>query len=307
MSLPNFLIIGAQKSGTTALYRYLEQHPQIYMSPVKEPHFFVFEHRELDFRGPSDQEILSQMVVTDIEAYRELFRGVSDETAVGEASAGYLQDPRAPQRIKHYVPEAKLIAVLRNPAERAYSSFLHMVRDDREPHDRFDRALQEEKARIHDNWGPIWHYKQMGFYYSQLKRYFDTFGRDQIRVYLYEDLKEDALGVLQDAFRYLNVDKTFAPDVSLRHNVSGVPKSKALHGFLRKPHLIKSAIKPFVPEAVRLRLVTGLKNQNLSTPSPLSPEIRGSLIEEYREDVMKLEDLIQRDLSGWLDRKNVED
>jgi hypothetical protein len=302
--LPNFLVIGVQKSGTTALYHYLNQHPQIYMSPVKEPYFFVFENEELNFRGPRDQEILSEMVVTEIRAYRELFRNVSSETAVGEASAGYLHSSRALERIRCYVPDAKLIAVLRDPAERAYSSFLHMVRDGREPLSDFEQALEAEETRIRDNWGPIWHYKQKGFYYGQLKRYFEAFGRDQVEVYLYEeDLKDNPLGMLQDTFRYLGVDDAFVPDMSLRHNISGVPKSRTLHSFLRGPHPIKSAAKPFVPEGVRTRLVTILRNRNLSRPPRLSPEVRGRLVGEYREDILRLEELIQRDLSGWLDGK----
>jgi hypothetical protein len=305
MPLPNFLIIGAQKSGTTALYHYLKQHPQIYMSPVKEPYFFALENEELNFRGPRDLEILSQMVVTDFGAYCELFRNVSNEMAVGEASAGYLHSPKALERIRRYAPDAKLIAVLRDPAERAYSSFLHMVRDGREPLGDFERALQAEETRIRDNWGPIWHYKQKGFYYGQLKRYFEAFGRDQVKVYLYEDLKGDPLGMLQDTFRYLAVDDAFVPDMSLRHNISGVPKNRALHSFLRRPHPVKSAAKLFVPEGVRVRLVTSLRNRNLSRPPRLSPEVRGRLVGEYREDILRLEELIQRDLSGWLVGKNV--
>jgi hypothetical protein len=298
--MPNFLVIGAQKSGTTALYHYLRQHPQVYMSPVKEPHFFVFENKDVDYRGPRDREILSQMVVTEIEAYSKLFGGVTDETAVGEASAGYLHSPEAPGHIRRHAPGAKLIAVLRDPAERAYSSFLHMTRDGREPLDDFEHALEVEEARIRDNWAPIWHYKRAGFYRPQLERYFEAFGRGRIRVYLYEDLREDPLGMLRDVFSFLGVDDDFRPNVSLRHNVSGVPRSRALHGLLGRSHPLKSAVKPFVPEVARLRLVTSLRNHNLSRPSPLSPRIRGRLIENYREDILRLETLIGRDLSGWL-------
>jgi hypothetical protein len=209
------------------------------------------------------------------------------------------------KRIQHYIPEAKLIAVLRNPAERAYSSFLHMVRDGREPLESFEQALQAEETRIHSNWISIWHYKHMGFYYPQVKRYLEAFGRDQLRVYLYEELKEDPLGMLKDIFRYLGVDDAFVPDVSLRHNVSGVPKRRAVHDFLTRPHPLKAVVKPFVPELVRLRLVTSLRNRNLSKASSLSPEVREGLVEAYREDVLRLEELIQRDLSRWLDGKYV--
>lgn len=307
MTLPNFLIIGAQKSGTTALYHHLKQHPQVYMPPEKEPHFFALEDESIDFQGPRDQEILNHIAVTDLQAYRGLFGGVTDEKAVGEASAVYLYSPKACWRIKHYIPEARLIVILRNPADRAYSSFLHMIRDGREPLDDFEEALGEEEARIQDNWGPIWHYKRAGFYYGQVKRYLETFGREQIKVYLYEDLKNDPGGMLEDVFRFLEVDDTFVPDVSGNYNVAGVPKSKplhGLHGFLIKPHPLKSALKPFVPKNLRRRavasLVNGIRNRNLIKPLFL-PETRGRLLAEYEEDVLKLGSLIERDLSGWLD------
>src|SRR3712207_6354190 len=137
MTMPNFLIIGAMKSGTTALYYYLEQHPEIYMSPVKEPNFFSSQEQE----NAAD-------AVTDIGTYQHLFRGVSGEKAIGEASHSYLYEPGAAAEIRRYLPEAKLIAILRNPIDRAYSHFLHMVRSGTEPLDDFAQALQEEVVGI---------------------------------------------------------------------------------------------------------------------------------------------------------------
>lgn len=301
MTMPNFLIIGTQKAGTTALYYYLKQHPQIYMSSLKEPHFFALEGQKLDFRGPHEQEEINSISVTDIEAYRALFQGVLDETAIGEASAMYLYSSKAPERIHHYIPDAKLIAILRDPAKRAYSSFSQMTRDGRESLTSFAQALQEEEKRIRHHWVPIYYYQQMGFYYTQLKRYFDTFGQDQIRVYLYEDLNTKPGSVLQDIFRFLGVDHTFAPDTSLRHNVSGIPKNKVLHTFLGNQYPIKSLFKPLIPERLRQRLVVSLQNLNLEKSPSLSPELRKQLVNVYREDILKLQDLIQRDLSEWLD------
>jgi hypothetical protein len=296
VSMPNFLVIGAQKSGTTALYHYLRQHPQVYMSPVKEPHFFVFENKDVDYRGPRDREILSQMVVTEIEAYSKLFGGVTDETAVGEASAGYLHSPEVPGHIRRHAPGAKLIAVLRDPAERAYSSFLHMTRDGREPLDGFEQALEVEEARIRDNWAPIWHYKRAGFYRPQLERYFEAFGRERIRVYLYEDLREDPLGMLRDVFNFLGVDDDFRPNVSLRHNVSGVPRSEAFLVLARRLRSVAPMVRSCLPSRARRYI----KTRVYVAPPPLSPEVRGRLVEDYREDILRLETLIGRDLSGWL-------
>ena len=304
--MPNFLIIGAQKAGTTALYQQLKQHPDVFMSPVKEPHFFAFEGRDLDFRGPRDRETLGHMVVSDEGAYRGLFADAGDEKARGEASAMYLYMPEAVGGIGRHAPDARLVAILRNPADRAYSSFLHMIRDGREPIPDFGRALAAEEERIKGKWSPIWHYRRMGFYYEQISRYHETFGSERLRVYLYEDLEGDPEGVLRDIYGFVGIDPSFVPDVSSRYNVSGIPKNKrlhALHRFLLRPNPVKVALKPFFPKKLRRRMVESslntLRNRNLVKP-PFPEEVRRDLIEGYREDILKLETLIGRDLSGWL-------
>lgn len=291
MTMPNFLIIGAMKSGTTALYYYLEQHPEIYMSPVKEPNFFSSQEQE----NAAD-------TVSHIDTYQHLFRGASDEKAVGEASHSYLYDPGAVTEIRRYVPEAKLIAILRNPVDRAYSHFLHMVRSGTEPLDDFAQALQAEEGIQRE---PTFQdYIGRGLYFDQLKRYLGAFPQEQIRVYLYEDLSDAPISTVQDAFRFLGVDDSFVPDVSLRRNVSGHPKNKTLDGLLRRQSRIKHAAKIYLPARIRWRLSKAfddLKTRNLVEPPPLQPEVRRQLIGVYREDILKLQDLIHRDLSGWLE------
>ena len=292
MTMPNFLIIGAMKSGTTALYYYLEQHPQIYMSPVKEPNFFCF----------AGQEGSESKSVTRIEAYRQLFKGVSEERAIGEASHCYLYEPGAVARIQQYVPEAKLVAILRNPVERAYSHFLHMVRSGTEPLTDFAQALREEEVGAYQK-RSYQDYIGRGRYYEQLKRYFDAFNSEQIRVYLYEDLDKAPIDTLQDTFRFLGVEDSFVPDVSLRRNVSGYPKYKTLDEFLRRPSPVKNALKMYLPARLRWRLSKAfddLKTRNLVGPRAMEPEVRRQLVGVYREDIVKVQELIQRDLSGWL-------
>lgn len=141
----------------------------------------------------------------------------------------------------------------------------------------------------------------MGFYYEQMKRYFGTFDKSQIRVYLYEDFTTNPMSIVQNTFQFLGVDDTFAPDVSIKHNVSGIPKNKGLHTFLRKEHdPIKFILKPLIPKELRRRIMLSLHNRNLDKPPLLAPELRRQLIEVYREDILKLQNLIQRDLSTWL-------
>ncbi|MEQ9621323.1 sulfotransferase family protein [Coleofasciculus chthonoplastes] len=296
MVLPNFLIIGAAKAGTSSLYYYLQQHPQIYMSPVKEPKFFALEGEPLDFQGP-DQGI-NRTSRTSLAAYSELFQDVSDEIAIGEASPLYLYSFKAAIRIKHYLPNVKLIAILRHPVDRAFSSFAHLVREGYETLS-FAEALREEPTRIQQKWAPLFYYKQQGFYYTQLKRYFDTFERSQIKLYLYEELAANSTAVVQDIFRFLGVDDTFIPDLS-RKNISGVPKSRRLYSLFNRDNPIKSALKPFFSEQLRRSIAEKFDKQNLGAKPILLPEDRQDLLKLYKEDILKLQNLIQRDLSHWI-------
>ena len=294
MILPNFLIIGAAKAGTTALHKYLKQHPQVYMTPTKETNFFAFEGEEINFQGIGD-EALKDFSITDLESYQAQFAGVTTEKAIGEACPSYLYYPQAANKIKKYIPDVRLIVILRNPVDRAYANFLHTVRDDRETHKDFALALQAEETRINNNWEWFWHYVRAGFYGKQLQHYYEIFPGDQIKVYLYEDLKADAIALLQDIFRWLEVDDTFVPDLALRPNKSGMPKNKLFHQILTKPNPIKTLLKPLFPAKLRQKI----QHQNLSTPQ-LSLEVKEQLLDIYRADILQCQDLINRDLEPWL-------
>jgi Sulfotransferase family len=307
MTMPNFLIIGAGKSGTPALVRYLEQHPEVYMSPKREPGFFALEGRELDsFAGPVDRERMRQRgVITDIEGYRALFAGVAGEQAVGEGSVIYLHAPEAAGRIRRRLPEVKLIAVLRNPVERAYASYLWKSWAGWERLG-FSDALAAEEQRTRDGWVPGWQYRQAGFYHAHLTRYYELFRPDQISVYLYEDLNDDPVATTQSVLRFLEVDDAFVPKTSINPGDAASPaKSRALQTFTDKPNPLKSVIKPFLPGGLRQRLTANLRNRNRADVPPMPESIRAELTDAYREDLLKLQGLIGRDLSGWLSEEHV--
>ncbi|PIG94467.1 sulfotransferase [Gloeocapsopsis sp. IPPAS B-1203] len=296
MSMPNFLIIGAQKAGTSSLYYYLKQHPQIYMSPIKEPHFFTYEGANPDESFSEADRNESFAVINNIKDYQKLFQGAPESSLIGEASPSYIYAPQAAERIKHYLPHAKLIAILRHPAERAYSNFLHAIRHNHEPLKDFKHALQEEETRIRENSVFLWHYKSKGFYYKQLSRYLDLFDRSQIKVCLYEDLNTNPAGVIKDLFEFLEVDSSFEPDVSRKYNVSVVPKNQFFSDLLDNLKPIKPAMKTLLPDGVRHYV----RSKVFDTPPPISPEMRKQLVEEYREDILQMQELLGRDLSGWL-------
>lgn len=300
MTLPNFLVIGAARSGTTSLHFYLEQHPQIYMCPIKEPSFFAFEERGLDSqqlpRRPRPKAI------TDIAAYRALFQAVSDQVAIGDVSPVYLIAPRAPERIKHHIPHAKLLAILRDPVERAYSDYLVGVANGRWPIEGF---AQEPKRFLEQadrqSSGRRYRYIRTGFYYTNLKRYFDTFDRHQIKIYLYHELCTNILDVLRDIFSFLGTDPAFVPDMSTRYGATGIPKNKILETILDRMRKspMRPILKPLLPATLR-RHVNKLTTSNRTRP-PLAPEVRREWVQMYQEDILQLESLIDRDLSAWLE------
>ena len=301
MILPNFLVIGAAKSGTSSLFNYLRQHPQIYMSPVKEPKYFASnEGEKLCLNGPGDMAEHLEATI-DLESYCKLFAGVTDEIAIGECSPSYMYCQGTAERIKNLLPNVKIIAILRHPVERAYSNFLHLVSAGREPLNSFEQGLKAEEQRIKADWEYYWHIKNQGFYYAQLKKYFDLFDKNQIKVYLYEYYQSNPTMFLKDIFTFLDVDSSFMPNISERYNVTKPPKSLALHNFTTQPNSVRSLVKTLLPNKWQKKVEQALNKLNQSNIKPeIDPLVKNKLILEYRQDIIKLQDLIQQDLSSWL-------
>jgi hypothetical protein len=303
MSLPNFLIIGAAKAGTNALYHYLRQHPQVYMSPWKEPKFFAFESEaDLGFRAANGRDApVNASVILDQAEYEELFDDASDELARGEASTHYLYVEKSPARIKALIPDARLIAVLRNPVDRAFSSYQHLVRDDLEPLD-FGAALDAEPQRIAEHYAYLYRYTDLGFYSEQLDRYEKSFPESQLCVLLYDDLRSDPEGTCRRIFSFLGVDEHFVPDMSGEYNRSGVPKNRVMHRVLNPSAPMKRRLWNVTPRFARERLLdaqTKMVNRNLQRQTMPEPE-RDRLRDVFREEVGRLETRLGRDLSHWL-------
>jgi hypothetical protein len=296
MIMPNFLIIGSQSSGTTSVYNYLKQHPQVFVSPVKETNFFVHDGQnpEIAPHIPSG--------LPGLAAYQALFRDASGHTAVGEASPLYLIDPQAAARIRHHIPETRLVAILRNPVERAHTAYWMRVRDGRERRS-FEEAVDQELEGAADGSleFALRHYVRWGLYATHLKPYRDAFDRAQLAICLFDDLRADPVGFMRALFRFLEVDDAFVPDTSVRHNIAGAPRSKLLQPLLRKSYLTR-ALRSVLPEPLGRKassIQEALRSRALAKPT-MPSELRRRLVATYRSDILELQDMIERDLSGWL-------
>lgn len=210
--MPTFLIIGAARSGTTALYEYMRQHPEIFMSERKQSNFFAFENKVIDCSGPGADYINNS--INNLPDYCRLFESVSGEKAIGEASPLYLYSDKTPERIRHRIPEVKLIAILRNPIEQAFSHFLYAKRQMLEPLDDFGVALRSEGERKRKNWQPLFQYSQFPKYYQQLERYYDVFPESQIKVFTYEEFEKYPQSVLTDIYSLKEEEETVSKSVT---------------------------------------------------------------------------------------------
>jgi len=299
--MPNFLIIGAPKAGTTSLFQYLRMHPDIFLSSLKEPNFFALQGKEPNYTGPGDQRG-NRCRVHQLDAYQALFSQPKGAQALGEASTIYLYSETAAENIAKHVPHMKLITILRNPVDLAYSAYLHMRREGREPCQTFEQALAQEKTRIQEGWTPLWHLTAQGEYAKQLKRYYKHFPKQQVKVFFYEAWQNNPQKVLKDILNFLNVDSNIKLDTSKRFNESGKPKHIWLHHLLTKNNPLKQWLKPLLPKRFRRGMMASLTKKNLaqSQEPKMLATTRQMLQKHFHDDIKELEILTGQDLSHWL-------
>jgi hypothetical protein len=290
--LPNFFVIGAYKSGTTSLYHYLSQHPQVFVPQLKEPNYFAFA----DVERSVDSSVFRKSVKTRAE-YERLFQESRNFVAIGDVSPEYMTSPSAARAIKRSVPEARLIAILRNPVERAYSDYLMYRRDGKEQMTDFAKALEAQPERA-SRFDPTGFYVSTGFYGEQLARYYDVFPAARIKVYQLEDLQSSATRTLSHMFDFLGVESTFAPKDLDIYNRSGVTSNYLVNTLFRYKSHVAPLARLLVPK--RLRAIVRQKIEAGLSKPPLLPEVRQMLIETYRADVHRLEQLTGQSFRNWL-------
>lgn len=252
---------------------------------------------EGNFQGPGDGKV-EETITENLEQYQLLFDEYKNEKAIGDISPEYLYfyENAIPQIKKDLGDAAKIIVILRSPVERAFSGYTHFKRDNRESLT-FEEGLSLEKERMAKNWIWAWQYKNSGLYFKQVKSYLDNF--ENVKVIVFEDFKNDAPKVLKEICDFLEIDSGFEFDTSYKYNVSGDPKSQLLYQLETSRGLI-NVIKKFVPA----KLVQKIKKNWTGEKQMIKPEIsantKNELIDFFKGDILKLEKLIQKDLSNWL-------
>lgn len=291
--LPNFLVIGAGRSGTTSLHHYLGQHPEVYISKVKSPSHFFCQGRVI-----RDASQLNYFI-PDPKKYEALFQGVDQEKAVGEVSPVYLAALHVAPTIARQLPEVKLCGLLRNPIDRAWARYVARLRDGLEQRT-MEQILADEISS-----GPLCRADASGTYLASgccghfLKSYYDHFPAHQIRVDLFEDLVRDPLALMSRWYEFLGVSPDFSPNVTHRYNQSGGKiRNPALRTIWTTTAPIRTRLRKYLPQSLRDR-VFRLFTREVITPT-MSPELREQLGQLFREDTLRLQDLIGRDLSAWM-------
>lgn len=291
VTLPNFLVIGAYKSATTSLHHALRRHPQVYVPERKEPSFFAF-----DGNPELDHPALPRSVTT-LDEYERLFDRAAGKRAVGEVSPEYLANPWACARIRERIPDARLVAILRNPVERAFSDYLMYVRDGREPLRHFGEALAQQEARYRRR-EPTGYYLRTGFYARQLRPYLETFGPDQLQVHLYEDLRSQSTDVVARICSFVGADPRLASARLPVRNASAVPRNRAAAALFRSARRLSPSLEGVLPSSLA-SAARHVVRQSLQSPT-LHEKDRQALVEIYRDDVLELQELLGRPLGHWL-------
>ncbi|HKC04976.1 MAG TPA: sulfotransferase [Patescibacteria group bacterium] len=303
---PDFFIVGAPKSGTTALYNYLKLHPDIFLSPLKEPNFFA-----------SDMPFKKLWYNNKIENYLSWFSEAKNEKRIGEASVCYLQSVKSAKEIKKFCPEASIIVMLRNPVDQMYSRYKDLVFWGSEDITDFEKALSAEKKRKTGKLSTriinkkLLFYRDAANYYKHVKRYIDLFGIDKTHIIIFDEFKDNPNKILSDVLKFLEVDNTFKIDFHkfntnriINHNKK--PRLLFVQKMInQRPELISKVIQAIFPRKVISTIAKYISrlNTKYEPATTMSPELREKLIKEFIPEIKKLSKLIKKELSFWYSNK----
>jgi hypothetical protein len=285
---PNFFLVGAAKAGTTSLYAYLKQHPQVFLPKVKEPHFFAQV-------CPSPEMRHLYWMINDRETYLRLFRKARGYLAIGDASPSYLWDAQAAERIRRTVSGAKIIIILRDPVERAHSHYLADVREGVHNLSFYD-ALRQDMARPRKGWAVSLLYVELGQYAAQVRRYLEIFGPQQVKVLLFEDLRRDGAKVLTELAQFLGIDQGAVAQIDTDevHNSYAAPRGRWAQK-LAGAKLARILGKTVIPFTVGQFIFERVLSMRAPKP-PIEPDAKRLLCEIYAPEINELEGILGRPL-----------
>jgi hypothetical protein len=295
MPRPNFFIVGAPKCGTTAMYKYLSAHPEVFMSDTKEPNYFG-----------QDLGIDPQWHIRDEEEYLKLFDNAS-EKCVGEASVWYLYSQGAARRIRKFAPDAKILIMLRNPPDMIYSLHRQSLWTCNEDIHDFEEALDAENDRREGRRIPEESrfpqsvlYTQIAKFADQVRRYLDLFPKDKVHIVLFDDFAADTEKVYNEVLEFLEISTEFTPDLEPVNQAKPLIL-RPINAFLVRHPWLKKASRRLIPFATLARLMDAMPRalRSAGRPAPMTDAARSRLTRKCRPDVERLTRLIGRDLSAW--------
>jgi hypothetical protein len=300
MALPEFFVIGAPKSGTTALHAALTGHRQLFLSPVKEPKFFLCDGPPPRQGGPGDAHSYREWVWRP-EDYERLFDAAPEGTLRGESTPFYLQDFEAQRRIADAVPDARLILILRDPVDRAYSNWAHLWADGLEPVSDFLSACAEEPGRTAAGWAPIWRYLETGRYGHQIQNLRTLFEPEQIHIIRYKELVDEPAATIDTVCRFLGVEEGVIEEAPPR-NVGGYVHptryTRVLQEALRQGASVGRHFPPQVWRKASLPLQWLIQRTPQHRPE-LGEQDRATLIDYFADDIALVEAETGWDLDQW--------
>jgi hypothetical protein len=299
--MPDFLVIGAPKAGTTALHAALARHPGLYMSAIKEPKFFLTDGPPPVRGGPGDVLTYREHVWRRAD-YEALFDPAPDGTLRGESTPLYLYDRAAMRRIRQALPDARLIVIVRDPVERAHSNWTHLWSAGLEPVGDFVRACGEEERRIAAGWAFFWHYIGLGRYGEQLEHLHTLFPAEQVLVLRYRLLVDEPGQTLDRICGFLGVKQGVITEIP-RENVTAHPESTLAHRAVSLALRAGSAAGRLIPGLTAATLTGPLERflqRNSRERQPLSWEQRQELIPLFETDIKLLGDVTGEDFTDWL-------
>ena len=297
--LPNFLIVGAPRCGTTSTYHYLLQHPDVFLPTIKEPSYFSLHWQS---SLPKGYIVPEGTKIGNWDSYSSLFGHAQGARAIGEASSDtlYYHEHTIPE-IRKRLAQPKIIVMVRNPVDRAFSSYQFLVRDGMESLS-FEESLSHEKTRTEDNWSHMWRYCAVSHYATAVQAFLENF--DNVFVGFFDDLRENPLKFIQSVFRFLDVDSDFAPNVKLAFNRSGRPASRCIQKMIVRPAKWQPVVRAMgcqvLGEHGWVRFRDSLKSRFVLPRADLASETRARMTGEFADDVQSLQNLVGRDLSHWL-------